>query len=705
MRWRAAFLASVITAVVATASSQPHAQAQNPPARPAQNPPAGGAPNAPVGGAQLPDATAAGAPEIPQGPTFRGGVNVVRVDAIVNDKKTGKPVLDLKPEDFEITEAGKKQTINTFKLISLDGGLMSTDGPPRPIRTEDDEEIEAQKDDVRLFGIFLDDYHVTRDNSRAARDQLARFVRTQFGPSDMIAIMRPLDPLAAVRAGRNQEAIARALEQFEGRKYDYTPKMRAEEYVYYASAEQVERIRNEVSLQAIRAFILKIGGLKDGRKGLILVSEGYSNILPPQMRDPIAGSPGYQNPNSNNPLAADRPFTSQMFESMDMNIQLQDVWDLANRYNTAIYTVDPRGLAASEFGIERNVGARTDSTYLNSTLDTLRVLAENSDGRAIVNRNDFVVGMKQVVIDSSAYYLLGYNSTASTPDGKFHEIKVTVKRPGVELRGRKGYWALKADAAARLASPAAPAAPNPLDAALAATVVPRGRSARTWVGTERGAAGKTRVRLVWEPVRGRPGDVASDRVPARITVTATAPDGSMLFRGRAPESSTGAAPAGGTLAFDAPPGKLQLRLVMEGDGPGDIIDSEQREIVVPDFTAPVTAFGTPQVFRARTVPEMQRVKADPQATPVVTREFSRTDRLLIVAGTYAPGQVAPKVTARLLNRANQRVADIDVTRRDDGAALAEVALASLAPGEYGVELAATGDAGEARQLVAFRITP
>jgi hypothetical protein len=68
----------------------------------------------------------------PQGPTFRGGVNVVRVDAIANDKKTGKPVLDLKPEEFEITEAGKKQTINTFKLISLDGGLMSTDGPPRP---------------------------------------------------------------------------------------------------------------------------------------------------------------------------------------------------------------------------------------------------------------------------------------------------------------------------------------------------------------------------------------------------------------------------------------------------------------------------------------------------------------------------------------------------------------------------------------------
>jgi len=703
MRGRAALLGAVIAAVVATASSQPRAQAQNPPVTPAQAPPAGQTP--PPGGGQLPDATAAGAPELPQGPTFRGGVNVVRVDVIVNDKKTGKPVLDLKPEEFEISEAGKKQTINAFKLISLDGGLMSTSDPPRPIRTDDDEEIEAARDDVRLFGIFLDDYHVMRDNSRAARGQLAGMMRSMFGPSDMVAIMRPLDPLAAIRAGRNQDVVARAVEQFEGRKYDYTVRAPAENYVWYASAEQVERIRNEVSLQAIRAFILKLGGLKDGRKALILISEGYSNTLPPQMRDPNASMPGFQNPNQNNPLAADRSYTGQAFEQMDMNIRLQEVWDLANRYNTAIYPVDPRGLAPSEFGIERNVGARTDSAYLTSTMETLRTLAENSDGRAIVNTNNFAVQMKQVVIDSSAYYLLGYNSTASQPDGKFHEIQVKVTRPGVELRGRKGYWALKPDVAARMAAPAAPAAPNPIATALAENVVPRGRSARTWIGSERGDGGKTRLRVVWEPVRGRPGDPAAERVPARISVTATAADGSTVFRGRAPEAGTGTAPAGGTVAFEAPPGKLQLRLVMEGDGPGEVIDSEQREIVVPDFTTPSTTFGTPLVFRARTVPEIQRVKADPQAVPIVAREFSRTDRLLIVLKAYAPGQVAPKVTARLLNRANQRVADVDISQRADGASLAELGLSNLAPGEYGIEFAASGDAGEARQLVAFRITP
>ena len=74
-------------------------------------------------------------------------------------------------------------------------------------------------------------------------------------------------------------------------------------------------------------------------------------------------------------------------------------------------------------------------------MDTLRVLADQTDGRAIVNRNDLAVGMKQIMRDSSAYYLIGYNSSQAPVDGKFHEINVRVKRPGVEVRSRKGYWA------------------------------------------------------------------------------------------------------------------------------------------------------------------------------------------------------------------------------------------------------------------------
>ena len=85
-------------------------------------------------------------------------------------------------------------------------------------------------------------------------------------------------------------------------------------------------------------------------------------------------------------------------------------------------------------------------------MDTLRIMAEQTDGRAIVNRNDLTLAMKQIVRDSSAYYLLGYNSTSAPTDGKFHEIKVRMRRPGVQVRARRGYWALSPADVERMAA-------------------------------------------------------------------------------------------------------------------------------------------------------------------------------------------------------------------------------------------------------------
>ena len=67
--------------------------------------------------------------------------------------------------------------------------------------------------------------------------------------------------------------------------------------------------------------------------------------------------------------------------------------------------------------------------------------ADQTDGRAIVGRNDPIPELQRMVRDASAYYLLGYTSTVAARDGKFHEIQVRVKRPNVEVRARKGYWA------------------------------------------------------------------------------------------------------------------------------------------------------------------------------------------------------------------------------------------------------------------------
>ena len=76
------------------------------------------------------------------------------------------------------------------------------------------------------------------------------------------------------------------------------------------------------------------------------------------------------------------------------------------------------------------VSLTKDRAMLENTMDSLRILADETDGRAIVNSNDLATGLRQIVRDSSAYYLLGYTSTLNQPDGKFHKINVRREAPG-----------------------------------------------------------------------------------------------------------------------------------------------------------------------------------------------------------------------------------------------------------------------------------
>src|SRR6185503_19738432 len=284
------------------------------------------------------------------------------------------------------------------------------------------------------------------------------------------------------------------------------------------------------------------------------------------------------------------------------------------------------------------VGLQTDTKYLNSTMDSLRTLSENTDGRAIVNRNDLVAGMRQITRDASAYYLIGYNSSQAPSDGKFHEIKVRVKRPGIQVRARKGYWALNAEQTARAMAPPKPAVPKPVEAAINSAIARPSRASvvRTWIGTSRGDNGKTRVTFVWEPLPKLPGDRPREE-PARVQLTAISPDGSPYFRGRVPTTAPLVASAGaaGTAAaaaaatpkapqrvtFDVTPGKMQLRLSVEG-ADSQVLDTENREIVVPDLTSAQPLMGTPAVFRARTARDFQQLRAATDLVPIAGREFN-----------------------------------------------------------------------------------
>ncbi len=664
--------------------------------------------------AQQPTPTPPGDPAA-QPPVFRAGINYVRVDVIISDKN-GNPVGDLQPADFDVSEDGKPQKIDTFKLIKLDGGRTdSIKEPPKEIRNDYDEESEAARDDVRLFAIFLDDYHVRRGASMAVRGQLMQFIETQMGPSDMVGLMYPLEATASVRMTRNHSAVARGLSQFLGRKYDYQPKNQFEETYAHYPADTVEKIRNQVSLSALKALIIHMGSLKEGRKSLILVSEGYTSLLPPQMRSADAQLPGFgANSDPNAGVGNINEDRAQWTAGLDMDSDLREVFNTANRNNVAIYAVDPRGLPGFEFDINEGVGLQTDSKYLQSTMDTLRLLAENTDGRAIVNRNDIAGGMKQITRDSSAYYLIGYNSLQTPSDGKFHEIKVRVKRPGVQVRSRKGYWALNQEEVKRATAPKAPALPKPVEVALNAAVS-RSSSAsvmRSWVGMSRGENGKTRVTFVWEPLPKLPGDRPREE-PARVSLTAIAPDGSPYFRGRVPEVA--AAPVSGTapaaanrapsrITFDVVPGRMQLRVSVEGSA-SQVLDTETREMSVPDLTSAQPMLGTAAILRARTAREFQQLRTDGNAIPAAGREFSRIEHLLIRVPTYGPGDAPPALNVHLLNRAGQAMSELKAEPAPaPGEQQIDCPLASLPPGEYVVQIKMGDQDGAAAELIGFRIT-
>lgn len=749
-----------------TQSGQPQKPApQPPPAQPQpappQTPPPGGqapapAPAAPAGQDQQPQTPATGTPQ------FRTGINFVRVDVQVSDKK-GAPVVDLSQQDFEVWEDGKPQTVESFRLIKVDGN--SPEGEtPREIRSDYVLEAEAAREDVRLFAIFLDDYHVRRGASMGVRKPLVDFIRNQLGPMDLVGIMYPLTPFSAIPFTRNHDSIIRIIEKFDGRKYDYKPMNEFEEQYAYYPVETVERIRNQVSLTGLRALVTGLGTLREGRKTVILVSEGYSNYVPPQMRDANAQMPGMGNPNRGNAMAGDNDMNEdryRFFQQTDMLTDLRQVFTESSRANTAIYTLDPRGLAVFEHDINEGVGMNVDRNSLNETQNTLRTIAEETDGRAIVNQNDLTTGLKQMVRDASAYYLIGYNSADAPTDGKFHTIRVRVKRPGMQVRARKGYWAYTAEDATRATAPAKPGPDPAVTRALAETEMPnRARVVRTWIGTSRAENGKTAVTVVWEPVPPQLGASARREPPTQVSVLAMGAQNS-FFRGKAPAGGGTAAPAaagarapsgvaptpgaasdtviiggsgtgatgttastpapaagaagataaasggvpqGGRVTFTVAPGPMQLKMSIEGAA-GQVLDSDFRDIEVPDYSKVDPALSEAAVFRARTQRDLSAYLADPKATPTASREFSRTERLLIRFNAYAPGgSAAPE--GRLLNRDGNKMVDLVIkpfAEGGDSAFQLELALAPLPVGNYLVEVTLPGNT-PVKELVGFRIT-
>ena len=628
--------------------------------------------------------------------TFTGGVDFVLVDVIVTDGDG--PVTDLTIDDFEIVEDREVQTIEEFRLVRVDGTARAELGPPLPIRSAEDERREAGRDDVRVFVFFLDDYHTQFGNAVVAREALIEFVRTSVGPNDLMAVMGPLTPLEAVRLTRDRDAVIQQIARFEGRQFRYEPRNGFEQsYAQYSSAV-IETVRNQVVVSALRGLATHLGAVREGRKAIVYVSEGMSATVPAGLRNNMA-TVGSGAGGALDGGGGGAPFSQRVFRQGDLLDRLRDVYNDANRSNTAIYTLDPRGLGGGALLIAEDVNPNDARAYLGEARGVLRLIAERTDGVAIIGRNDLAQGLTQVLRDSSAYYLIGYTSSAD-PDGEFHEIDVRVARRSVDVRARRGYWAATEADVMRAATPPA-AIPEAVEDALASIAAPvqAARYVRLWVGTARGVGGKTQVSLVWEPLTPAPG-VVRERA-GRLVVTAIAADRSLIYRGRTPApGGTEAGPH--QVVFDADPGHIELDIVVEAAG-GGRLDSEIRELEVPDLSPGRVAMSAPRVYRTRNAREFRELAAEAAAVPTPSREFRRNERLLIRFDAYGEGGAAPGAEAALLNRSGNRMAPLAVTPAAVGGTYQiDVGLGSMPPGEYLIEITLRG--GEAPVLVPLRIS-
>jgi VWFA-related protein len=631
--WRVVCAAALLSAAaVSGVSLLARGQQQQPPATqpPATQPPATQPPTTPPPGEQQ------------QQPTFRTGTDLVRVDVTVLDRK-GLPHAALTADDFEVTEDDVPQPITSFKFVAVTGHPDEGDELSLPIRSPSHARAEAARDDVRVFLIFWDEYHIGRfQPTLMAKEYLMKFVREAFAPKDLVAFMDPLTPTSAIRFTRDRLELAEQIRKLRGRQGEYLPARSALEESHLYHMGDIERLRSEVTISALKAAAVHLGALRQGRKSIVLLSQGMRGLR----RD-------------------------------DERSLFQDLIRAANDSNAAFYAINPLGMQVNRMRF--------------SPFDMLESLAIDTGGE-FSSSNDFKRALERVVTQSSGYYLIGYSPPEQRFDGKFHKIKVKVKKGGFEVRARTGYWApTVADMTRAETAMAAAKLPPAIESALSQLPPPVSRrSIDFWIGTGVSENGRAAVNLAWEPREQAP----DQRVAVADSV-------SVVATGESGQAFDGTVDADGVM-FEASPGKLELTITAR-DRAGEIIDRDKRTITVPDPGNGALWISSPVVVSTRGLIEWRAAKDDPTPAPTAAREFSRNERLLVRFAVYGTNRGAATVMARLATRNGAPLATLRVDPNPAGGFEIDLPLSTIARGEYLLSIEGVHAGERAVSLVPIRV--
>lgn len=413
-------------------------------------------------------ASLAGAGQAPsqQPPVFRGGTDLVEVDVVVHDK-SGAFVSDLSADDFIVEDAGKPQPVLQFYL-HVSTPASWTDRNASSIRAEAGGP--TQSAGPRVFVVVFDDAHLTPAGFKRTQDAALKLFQQQFRAGDvggvvaggrmaknrlstdreeLIKAVKDAKPNAtknlrliaeqqwprlteveAVRIVENADRIV--LEEAVRRACDddpsLCPRIDPEPSVRSKASELAERARAESlsTLQVLRTLATGLAGIP-GRKTIVLMSEGFlaENEWP----------------------------------------MVEETLTLAARANARIYTLDARG---QEKGLRTVFDAAPTGNDTSTRLfqqmdfdaDSVNSLAVDSGGFVVRNMNQFDKAIARIGDEAGNYYVLGIRP-ATAADGKFHRVSVKVKRPGLNVRARRGYVAVPAPARSATTTSATAAAAPP----------------------------------------------------------------------------------------------------------------------------------------------------------------------------------------------------------------------------------------------------
>jgi VWFA-related protein len=675
-----------------------------------------------------------------QRPTFRAGTNYVRVD--VYPTVDGRIVNDLGAGDFELREDGVVQKLEAVEFVDP--------GPtvPEAVRVEPNtpqQALDAALDPrARLFVIFIDTYHLQWTSGYRAYLAFADMLGRQIGERDMVALMTPEMSVTALTFGRRTKVIEEVLQ----RHFDITRSGNGvnldDDDNWYAACygdpstseiarKMIERRHEKITLDALRDLSRYLGALRDERKAVFMVSDGWVPTKPDEglAKVPESGQPpgpppigvgpdgrirvgtaGAKQQGGDNQYLCDKDRMRLARE--DHESEFRRMLDEANRAAVSFYVVDLRGLTVSE----------PPGRWM------LRDMSSATDGLAIVNENDAAAGVRRAMDDMRGYYLLGYYSTNPKSDGRFRSIKVTVRRPRVQVRARRGYVApteeeLKAAAAASESRAAPSAGAKPVESAGAASPHAGNVDAVTAAGAldalsrvRNNVAVRTLAGASWQPaadgatkpvvwIASEFDSVMASRDSrwedgAEVSVELSGPDGapptaaSRVTRSLDRDSRFVflRLPEAGLLA----PGAYTLRVIAKPTG-AMVGNTESLTVMVPGAATGAEPLGQPVLSRRGPF-------SGSGWMPTADVRYHRQERLKIEIA--ATGEVSAGVV-KLLDRAGHQLPlpvlpGLEV-QGGVTTVSGEVTLAPLGPGDYLIEASITRGGRTDTRLVAFRIIP